>query len=94
MSMGSLSGLAIALAIHSLDRSLFAPIIYVLAKLRETVLICGKLIFKAAWLIRSAHCRHQGTAADGVDWAHDGKKFSGAGYSDAVKIRAHFFDKL
>ena len=45
-----------------LSRSLFAPIIYVRTKLRETVYICGKLIPKAAWLIHSAHHRHQGTA--------------------------------
>ena len=32
--------------------------------------------------------------ADRVDGAHDGKKPSGAGCSDAVKIRAHSFDKL
>ena len=45
-----------------LSQSLFIPIIYVRTKLRETVLICGKLIFKAAWLVHSAHLRHQGTA--------------------------------
>ena len=33
-------------------------------------------------------------AINGVDGAHDSKRFSGAGYSDAVKIRAHLFDKL
>ena len=65
-------GISIALRIQSLDptkgwctismrflsHSLIVPIIYVRTKLRETVLICGKLIPKAAWLIHSAHHRH------------------------------------
>ena len=58
--MGVLSGCAIAR--DWLSPSLFTPIMYVRTKLRETVLICGKLISKAAWLIRSAHGRYQRTA--------------------------------
>ena len=33
-------------------------------------------------------------AIDGVDGAQDGKQNPGVGYSDAVEIRAHVFDKL